>query len=96
MDENEIEETDVVGIDAEFGVYPAAVDGLGLYEYDIIGGGVTITKFLALNSPENIIEKVTVPEFIDGYPVKAIGDRAFYDFKYIQEIVLPIYLLTIV
>ena len=61
-----------------------------LFEYEISNGEVIIT-----NCDKNVTE-VVIPSEIEGYPVTAIGEYAFYNCKklksvYISKVVKNIY-----
>lgn len=51
--------------------------------YEVRGGEVTITDF------DPSLEAAIVPEKIDGYPVTAIGDNAFYACENLISVILP-------
>jgi len=58
-----------------FSVQAAAADGQytsGDYEYSVSGGIATITKYNGAGG------NVVIPNSLDGYSVRAIGDRAFF------------------
>ena len=53
------------------------------FEYTISNGEVTITSYIG--SATNL----TIPSKIDGYPVTAIGESAFYHCQNLKSIVIP-------
>lgn len=53
------------------------------FEYEIKDNTVTLTKYNAAR------ETVKIPDYIEGAPVVAIGDRLFYGCKELTEIHLP-------
>ena len=63
---------------------PASADTYDIFTYEINSGEVTIT-----GCAKNTTGKVVVPETIEGCPVTAIGEEAFYRQKEITEVVLP-------
>ena len=56
----------------------------GYLTYTIKDGEVTIT-----NCDEDASGKIVIPDTIEGYPVTAIGEGAFWDCTGIKEIVVP-------
>ena len=54
------------------------------FEYEIIDGEITITGY-----KNELVESITIPEYIDGYIVRRIGYGAFDGFTYIKEINIP-------
>ena len=62
----------------------AGAETYGDYEYDVLDNGtVEITGY------SGSVEKVDIPEKIDGKSVTRIGDRAFYDCSSLASIMLP-------
>ena len=58
----------------------------GDYEYTVINGGADgaeITKYIGSGG------RVTIPSKIDGYPVKSIGDWAFYGCSSLTSVTIP-------
>lgn len=55
----------------------------GSFEYSVADGAVTITKFKGSDTD------VTIPNTIDGYPVKVIGQSAFEDFYSLTSVTVP-------
>lgn len=55
-----------------------------IFTYEIKNGEVTIT-----GCAKNTTGKVVIPDTIEGYPVTAIGEKAFYQQGKITEVVLP-------
>ena len=53
------------------------------FEYTIENDEVTITDYISEN-PE-----VTIPSTIEGLPVTAIGERAFYYYNYAENLTIP-------
>ena len=53
------------------------------FTYTIQNGGVTITSYTGKE------KRVILPSTIDGYPVVAVGDRAFMDQTILCEVILP-------
>ncbi|MCL2082480.1 MAG: InlB B-repeat-containing protein [Oscillospiraceae bacterium] len=69
------------------GVFPSGLPGTqaaseGDYEYVLLGGKVTITAY---HGPGG---DLVIPGFIAGYPVVAIGDRAFRE-KKLTSVTIP-------
>lgn len=53
-----------------------------LYEYKLIGESTTDIEIVKYNpDAKNVVENVVIPSEIDGYIVKAIGDRAFMNIE---------------
>ena len=67
-----------------FGILPvsAQTTDQGL-SYEIINEQVTVTGY------EGDAKEVVIPAEIEGYPVTAIGDRAFYGCSLITDVTLP-------
>lgn len=53
------------------------------YEYYVKDDYVIVTRYKGTD------EIVTIPELMDGKPVKVIGDNAFYQHKYMKSVILP-------
>lgn len=62
----------------------ASADTYDIFTYEINSGEVTIT-----GCAKNTTGKVVIPDTIEGYPVTAIGEKAFYQQGKITEVVLP-------
>ena len=56
----------------------------GVYEYTVEDGKATIT-----HCDGNISDAVEIPAELDGYPVTAIGERAFEGCYYITSVTIP-------
>ena len=64
-----------------------AIDGDYRYEYKVDAhGNATITKF---DGPTSGSYPIDIPETLDGYTVTAIGDWAFADKDYMEEVTFP-------
>lgn len=61
----------------------------GDYTYIIENGCATITNY------SGSVQKLTIPETLDGYPVTKIGRDAFFNNYFLQEVYLPNNLLYI-
>lgn len=59
------------------------------YKYTISGGKVTITNYIGSAS------KLTIPSKLNGYPVTAIGDCAFYNCTSLTAVIVPDSVTTI-
>lgn len=68
---------------------PSTDSDLSNLQYKIENQGVTITKYLGSAT------RVSLPDTIEGYPVTAIGNYAFYNQRQLQSIRLPQGLKTI-
>lgn len=75
---------------AAIGILTSAAADLSCLEYDFIGDSCIITDCDLSASGE-----LSVPEYIDGKEVVAIGENAFYDCKNLTAIELPSTLRTI-
>lgn len=62
------------------------------YTYTISGGGVTITKF---SKNDGTPLDLTIPTTLAGYPVTAIGEKAFADCPGLQSVTIPDEVITI-
>ena len=62
--------------------------GVNTYEYTVTGGEATIIKATAKGD-------VIIPETLDGYPVVALGDKAFYYQWDIESVTVPSCVKTI-
>ncbi len=67
----------------------ANFEGLAVFSYDIEDNKVIITGFA-----DAVLEDITIPDEIEGYPVTGIGDMAFYS-KGIKSVNLPETLINI-
>lgn len=65
-------------------------DWRNIFEYEIKKTGVTILMYIAFDT-----EEVTVPSYIEGYPVVEIGKEAFENCKAMTRINLPETILII-
>ncbi len=63
---------------------PASAGTYDIFTYEITDGKVTIT-----GCAKNTTGKVVIPDAIEGFPVTAIGEEAFYRQTKITEIILP-------
>ncbi len=55
----------------------------GNFEYTVTDGKATITSYSGKEAD------LTIPDTLDGYPVTAIGDKAFRDMNFIEVLTLP-------
>lgn len=60
----------------------------GKYQYTVTDGKATIVKYQGANMATSVDEPFTIASQLGGYPVTAIGDRAFYDSK-ISNVIVP-------
>ena len=56
----------------------------GDYTYTLSDAQATITK-----AASSLAGDITIPSFLDGYPVATIGDKAFYDNDGLTSVVIP-------
>ena len=63
---------------------PVSAAAYGKLTYEIINGEAIIT-----DCEYDALGTMVVPDNIDGYPVTAIGDAAFYNCDFLTEITLP-------
>lgn len=54
------------------------------FEYRIVNNEIIITGYSDSSSTE-----ITIPEFIDGYPVTSIGEQSFYCVLYVESLMIP-------
>lgn len=73
-----------------FGMMTVSAEKEGSLTYTISGGEATITKCSIL-----AMGKLTIPNTLGGYPVTAIGDRAFADCITLSSITIPNSVTTI-
>ena len=60
-----------------------------LYEYKLIGESTTDIEITKYNpDSKNVVKNVVIPSEIDGYVVKAIGDRAFMNIEVVPGAVI--------
>ena len=59
-------------------------DKTSLLKYSVNNGEITIT-----GCATDIFHKFEMPNEINGYPVRYIGEKAFYNCKYLTEIIIP-------
>lgn len=59
-------------------------DALNYLTYEITDGEATIT-----GCAQGVNDEIIIPDSIDGYPVTAIGDSAFFNYRDVSVIVLP-------
>lgn len=62
---------------------PSAPSEESKFTYSIQNGGVTITSYTGKET------RVILPSELEGYPVVAVGDRAFMDNTILCEVLLP-------
>ena len=68
----------------------AAAETSGFYTYTVSDGNATITKCSAAISGD-----VAIPVMLDGYPVTAIGEKAFYSCHNLTAVTIPQNVTTI-
>ena len=54
-----------------------------LYEYEINGEEVTITKYIGSETD------IDIPSEVEGLPVTAIGEKAFYEYNLLERVTIP-------
>lgn len=54
------------------------------FEYRIVNDEVIITGLI-----DNEVTSITIPEFIDDYPVTSIGEQSFYCVLYVESLMIP-------
>ncbi len=62
----------------------ADTDALQLFAYEVVGGEATITK-----ADPSVSGNITIPSELDGYPVTAIGNDAFFECGSLTGVVIP-------
>lgn len=66
------------------------------YEYTISNNEATITKFVGYaKKNNNYVTDIAIPESINGYVVRHIGQKAFYSSQLLTSVKLPNTILTI-